>query len=189
MLPIILLLSLCLVAEGQIARRSDVCALLKNPSDWNGRMVEITGRINPGGGETGPVLAAGPDCPVEIEFRGFKFPNTISITDPINKASLVHAVDFKWDNKSRDEFSALLRGMNAKLEHVVATVVGQFETRSPFSDLAWKGRYSGRYAPNGFGHLGGSPAQIVVETMSNMRVERNDDVNGSSSGVRAGPPK
>jgi hypothetical protein len=74
------------------------------------------------------------------------------------------------DEEALNEFLALQRRVDRRTEHIQATVIGVFETRTPIDDLV---KHDGHNPYNGFGHMNAAPAQILVRTMTDMRIEDN----------------
>jgi hypothetical protein len=153
---------------GQTVQSVDICTLFRDPARWNGVMIRVQGAIVSGAGEGGPWLS-GEQCSGQIEVKGEKFPNIIELADPRNNVGL-HAVNFQRDEAARDKFILLLEKIYGKREHLRATVIGLFETRTPLDDLI----HERPHYFNGFGDQGGAPAQILVKTMIDMAVEHSD---------------
>ena len=103
---------------------------------------------------------------------GVEFENTINLADPtLPRSILDHDVDFAWDNASSNQFSLLLNQLDPSTEEIHATVVGLFVTKVPTEKLIYLLRPNEPHRV-GYGHLGGHPAQIIVKTMYNMRVQK-----------------
>jgi hypothetical protein len=171
----ILFISSLTTALGQPSVQVAVCELLRDPSEWNGRLVQISADVEFDGlPERGPSLS-GRSCQTNISVNGLSFRNLIAITDPQRGILKVHTVEFEWDEGSRLEFRRLLQIVKPKTEHIRVTVVGLFETRSPLSDLVRVNRVH----PDGqrLGLCVGSalPAQILVKTVTSMRIEKSND--------------
>jgi hypothetical protein len=160
------LVAMYMYAENMEIKVADVCDLFRDPVRWNGVMIQVRSPIERGAAEDGPWLTGG-HCDAGIVVKGEKFPNLIYIQDPRNRKLCLHPVEFKRDQPSADAFSAILQSVDPTKEYVWATVIGLFETRSPLGELIQQKR-PWRY--NGFGHLGGAPAQIIVKTMTDMRI-------------------
>lgn len=117
--------------------------------------------------ETAPYIEAGEDCLVKLDVKGVHFPNSIYIVSPsFPPIFFHHPIDFEWDQASWAAYNSAISKMDQKAEIIRATVVGLFESRVPINDLVYGGE------PNGFGHLNGHPAQIVVKTMIDLRIEK-----------------
>jgi hypothetical protein len=163
------ILASTLALYGQTAKPIDVCALFADPVAFNGLMIRVRGTILTGAGEGGPWLS-GEHCRSRISVKNHEFPNIIELADPEDKIQRLHPVDFVWDEASLQQFESMLRRLNRKTEHLRVTVIGVFETRTPLSDLVQEKR---PFPDNGFGHMNGSPAQILVKTMLDIQVEQN----------------
>ena len=146
-------------------QQTDVCAFFSDPLRWNGKLIRVSGELELGHGEGGPWLS-GRRCSAFIAAKGVKFPNLVELTNPNSKLKL-HNVVFRWDEASWNRFVMTLSQVDQDSEHITATVIGVFETRDPLSDLIQNGQ------ERGFGHLGGSPAQILVKTMPALSIVKN----------------
>lgn len=152
-----------------------VCELLQDPSEWNGRIVQISADVEFDGlPERGPSLS-GLVCSTNILVNGLSFLNLIAITDPQRGIIKVHTVEFEWDEDSRLEFRRLLQTVKPKTEHIRVAVIGLFETRSPLSDLVRFNSVHPQGQRSGFGVGSVLPAQILIKTMTGMRIERNQN--------------
>lgn len=144
-----------------------MCDLFREPARWNGVLVQVSGVIDPGtGGEDGPLLV-GKHCDARIVVKGRPFPNLVYLESPLNRRNCLHPVEFEEDYASLRAYRALSRKAEPTRAGIFATIVGLFETRTPLTDLIQEDRPWNRY---GFGHLGGSPVQIIVKTMTNMSI-------------------
>lgn len=147
-----------------------ICELFRNPAAWNGRMIRVRAAIRTWeGGETEPSLS-GSSCTTKIKIKGHEFLNEIHLQIPEDQKLRAHDVNFRWDDSSFGRFVLLLQEVDRKNQHICATVIGMFETRTPLPDLIQEKR---PFPDNGFGHLGWAPAQILVKTMRDMRIEPN----------------
>jgi hypothetical protein len=165
-------------ARGQPPARVNVCDLFRDLSAFNGRMISVTAAIRalPGSREVAPWLDAG-DCPAKIRVKGFDYMNTIYLTSSRLPPPFVdHKVDFDWDTASAVALAGLLSRMDATTEEIHATVIGLFETRVPTDSLivVTPAHPEGRRV--GYGHLGNNPAQIIVETVEDMYIQKKRDV-------------
>ena len=152
--------------SADVPKGIDLCELFREPSRWNGVMVSVRGTLHPPDSENETKLA-GESCEGHIEVKGTVFRNLIELEDPQSSFRL-HSVGFEWDPDSLREMNSLLARIDRRRQEVVATVVGVFETRDPLADLIQEHR---PYPFNGFGHLNGSPAQILVKTMVNFKIQ------------------
>jgi hypothetical protein len=62
--------------------------------------------------------------------------------------------------------------LDANTQRIHATVVGLFETKTPIEDLVYFSVAHPEGWRIGFGHLGAWPAQILVKTIADMRIEQ-----------------
>ncbi len=151
-----------------------ICDLFEDPVKWNGVLIKVSGDLAPGSGEGGPWLS-GLKCKAQIVVKGARFPNLIELTDPKDRSRL-HQTDLEWDEQSRDRLAHMIYSIDRQAEHIYATVVGIFETRVPLDRLVDETAPS---PDRGFGHMGGTPAQILVKTITDFRVERNQKSSDS----------
>jgi hypothetical protein len=161
-----MIMHFAVLGKAEAPKAVDVCALFAEPERWNGVLISVSANLVNGHGEGGPWLS-GEHCSTHIIVKREKFPNLLELVDPKSRDAL-HKVDYKWDEDSWNQYYDLVNRVNRKSEHVRLTVIGVFETRSPLTDLVRDGR------DNGFGHLGGSPGQILVKTMTDLRIEKNE---------------
>jgi len=163
------------VVGAQSPETVSVCNLFDNLVKWDGQMVEVGAYIQtqppPGRPENG-IWVSGRECPSRIVVKGISFPNTINLSDPQNRVTRIHAVTFEWDETSRSALAGLLARIDPTREHILATIVGLFETRTPLDDLVVVNRAHPEGNRLGFGPQGPHPAQILVKTIRNMRIEK-----------------
>jgi hypothetical protein len=179
---VIAFFTITLTASGQTPKDVSVCDLLAKMSEWNGQMVRFDAKIEKGTGEQGPWINA-LDCPTKIKVGEVEFPNGLELTDP-DSPNRLHEVTFERDLESRVEFRALLSRVDRKTEYIRGTVVGVFETQTPISRLVGFSKAWPKGFPLGFGHLGAAPAQILIKTTTNIRIEKRND--GSVNVRRSG---
>jgi len=150
-----------------------VCDLLRDPSEWNDRIVQVSADVDFDGlPERSPSLS-GRKCSTNIMVSGLSFPNLIVLTDPQLGVLRVHNVDFEFDETAKSQFRRLLEIVRPKSEHIRVTVIGLFETRSPVGDLVRFNNVHPQGQRLGFGVGGVYPAQILLRTMTGMRIENN----------------
>jgi hypothetical protein len=157
------------VGADEALQQVAICDILRDPVRWNGKMIEVTGPIMSPPEDSFWVMGVG--CDGVLEVKGTKFPSGFVLQHPFNKRLYYHAVDFDWDQTSRDELELLTRKAMRTKQRVVATVVGMFETLDPIDGLI---NNNSPFKYQGFGHEGGSPGQIIVKTVKNMRIEEKD---------------
>ena len=156
-------------ADDDALEKVAVCAVLRNPVRWNGKMIEVAGPIISPPEDSFWVMGVG--CDGVLEIKGTKFPSGFVFEDPSNNRTHYHIVNFSWDRQSKDELDSFVREARRTKQRVIATVVGLFETLDPIDGLI------NNDAPvkyQGFGHMGGAPAQIIVRTVKNLRIEARD---------------
>jgi hypothetical protein len=76
------------------------------------------------------------------------------------------------DEKNNYKFR-LAESKVRKGKRLSAVVTGLFETRIPTDKLVRKNVRTGENQRIGFGHMGGFPAQIVVRSIANIRIEKS----------------
>ena len=103
-------------------------------------------------------------------------PNIIQLAGPEAPVGLVHRVDFAWEEINRREFQGWPMRADRKTEHVHGTIIGLFETRSPITDLV---KFSSIHPEGqilGFGPGNPAPAQIIVRSITDIRIQKNNAV-------------
>lgn len=136
-----------------------LCDLVKDPSSFHGKMVRITGEILRGNMENGPALIDRA-CADSIKIGDRSFGNVVILTSSWASDGDLK-VPFQWDSSEARLFEIGER-IDPRRERIVGTVIGVFETRTPLTLLLTRG---------GFGHLSGSSGQILVRTVTDVRVE------------------
>ncbi|MGD0047684.1 MAG: hypothetical protein ABSE42_11765 [Bryobacteraceae bacterium] len=140
-----------------------VCEVLSAALKYDGRVVKIRGRVE---GTSEGAWLIGDDCPGVFVAEGHVWGSNISLEMPTMPAPLrLHQVDFKydWDSESRTEakYSALEKSVPH--DCLAFTYTGMFETRTDWSHA--KAVYpNGTWKYIGFGHLGGSPGQLLLKS-------------------------
>lgn len=150
---------------------------MRDLTGFNGKMVAASGmiQIRPGSHE-GSSWFAPLYCPVDIKVKGVDFGNTITLTPPSYPAILFdHKIDFGWDPANISELVGLMSTMDARTEQIHAIVVGLFETRVPTESLVQVTPVHPEGARAGYGHMAGWAAQIVVKTITDMRIEKKPE--------------
>ena len=162
-------------ATAQSPQMVPVCDLFDGLTRWNGAMIEVTAYIeaqpSPGSAEN-DIWLSGRNCPSSLVVKGITFPNTINLSDPQVRATRIHAVTFEWEESSRNLLSSMLARLDRRNEYILATVIGVFETRTPLDDLVVVDRAHPKGNMMGFGLQGPHPAQILVRTIRNLRIDR-----------------
>ncbi|HTR39819.1 MAG TPA: hypothetical protein VMH80_28290 [Bryobacteraceae bacterium] len=104
-------------------------------------------------------------------IKAVAFPNLIQIGDPENTFMNIHHVDFTMEERSREDFVGALSMLDPKKERLRVTIVGLFETRTPLSDLVTVNAVHPKGLRHGFGDQNVAPAQILVNTIADIRFE------------------
>ncbi len=162
---ILFMLAARLIAQQPVARSVDPCILFGNPTDWNGTLVEVRGRIE-SGVESGPFLR-GEGCLGPIRFNGLSHPSIIQISNP-GRVESRFKVDFKWDDGSDARLDEARRSFNPFSEIVTATVVGLFETEFGMSDPRSPQGQIGR--SRAYGGPRDDAMKILVKTVKNISI-------------------
>jgi hypothetical protein len=160
------------------SRALTVCGVLSAPLKYDGRIVQIRGRLE---GTSEGAWLAGDTCPGVFVTEGQVWPSHLFLGAPDMPAPLrLHHVDFSYDfdseRRTMAKASALLKSVPARC--LVFTYTGMFETRADWS-RAKAVRPDGTWKYLGFGHLNGSPGQLLVKS--------EDDVEAVPSCVGRGP--
>jgi hypothetical protein len=173
----ILLTPLCRADD--LAFRS-VCEVLRNRSQFNGRNVIVVGRIA-SSMESSYLIG---DCGPNFVADGFEWGYDISLDYVQDKARPAPPLpaDFAWDPNAilamlptYAKVKELRAEPNCGFRSEWAAVFGRFETHDKFP--TWKSR-DGTTNANGFGHLGGSPAQIIYPRKGKFCLVSNEDKYG-----------
>lgn len=140
-------------------RTVTVCEVLKGLNSYNGKMVAVRGEWVVG--EEHNFLRAG-DCSQKLITSGYVWPNAIHLVYPPSPQAQT-PVGFRLDERAMRRVNRAIE-KQAK-EHgagsVWITFVGKLETPESLQVADYGG---GRLVPNGLGHLGGFPAQLIVRT-------------------------
>jgi hypothetical protein len=143
-----------------------VCELLENRLKYDGEIVEVRGIVE--GSVEGATLIGG-QCRRTILTDGFTWPNAIFLASQVSYDS-PHTVNFTRDQSQMDKTDREARRIKQKYPHakIAYTYVGLFETRA---NLGQATNLAGELVPAGFGHMGACPAQLVVQTIKDPRVQ------------------
>ena len=135
-----------------------VCEALGHASEYNGKIVQIRDRVY-GSMETAGF--SGTDCPGIFVTEHKKWPSEIVWTMPTERDFILHPVDFSFDWPSRKSLDKKWVKLRKRLPDrcIVATFTGMFESMS--HDKATK---RNGWVIEGFGHLNGAPAQLVLKS-------------------------
>ena len=152
-----------------------VCEALRSRLAIDGKMVTIRSHV------TGTMEGAWLDsdeCPGVVKETDFVWQSSIVLENTSTAAEL-HPVDFDEDRALADRAGQKYRRLRKRSpvylwlrprwpERCIEFVVtGQFGTRATFSKLTYP---DGSFFYLGFGHVNGSPAQLVVKAMVDVVV-------------------
>ena len=137
-----------------------VCDVLANdPTILNGKLIKVRGILS--GTDEGTWLSG--ECKTHLKTKGLEWGNSISIwLDESNKNS-----QRSW-RKLGEKFKRL---HTEPLDTAWVTFVGRLTTRATMDDAVVQMPYG--LAKAGFGHMGGSPAEIEVLSAEDVVVERH----------------
>jgi hypothetical protein len=170
----LLLGSFALLASGQSRKPAEtkpavltVCEVLTHAVEYDGQLIRIQGNV--GATDEGNWLVD-EKCPGAVITEGYVWPSQIALVMPDIRPELrVHSVDFRfdWDSARRTKKKYWQLRRTTTDECMRWTFTGLFETRKDWA----KARLTypnGTWKFLGFGHLGESPAQLLMKS--------NDDV-------------
>jgi len=137
-----------------------VCDVLANdPTILNGKLIKVRGRY----ASTDEGIWLFGECKTHLETKGLVWSNSLAVdVDQSEKEYL----------RSWSRLGQKLRQLrfDPVRDTFVVTFVGRLTTRAAMEDQVVQRPYG--LAKAGFGHLGGSPAEIVVMSFENVAVER-----------------
>jgi hypothetical protein len=137
-----------------------VCDVLADdPTKLNGKVIKVKGLL--GGTDEGTWLTA--ECTTHLVTKGLAWGNDLSVyIDGSDQKTL----------RSWEKVGQKLKQLRANLgqDRIWVTIVGRLETRASMDDEVVQMPYG--MARAGFGHMGGSPAEINVISVEDVRVER-----------------
>lgn len=140
-----------------------LCDLIKNPVGYRGRVVAVVGVYWYGLRDvcSSRFITASHTWPsaIELAHSGSNIPNDI-------------AVPFQTDEKSWDHLQSVVlqEARAARKEEIWVTAVGIVQAPASYIDKA--GQVVG-----GYGHLGVFPAQLVIESISQIRIVKKPTYN------------
>lgn len=144
----------------------DVCEALSHPEKYDGKMVHLRDRVY---GTMEGAAFVGEGCPGIFVTEGKIWPSGVAWTMPTNLMFILHPVDFSFDWAS----SKRLQKKWAKLHKhfpdrcIAFTYTGMFESWS--KEKARKTDRGGHvWEFDGFGHLNGAPAQLVLKSADDV---------------------
>jgi hypothetical protein len=137
-----------------------VCDVLADdPTKLNGKVTKVKGLL--GGTDEGTWLTA--ECTTHLVTKGLAWGNDLSVyIDGSDQKTL----------RSWEKVGQKLKQLRANLgqDRIWVTIVGRLETRASMDDEVVQMPYG--MARAGFGHMGGTPAEINVISVEDVRVER-----------------
>jgi len=153
-------------------RTMAICDLLRNPSQYNGKVIALTGLYSPGGHG---LYLRGEGCDGVLVTKGYQWPSLVWIVSSEEEmrrrgraiAPYMQAL-FQVAAISRREL--LRKGSGAKIAKVTVTFVGLFETRDDLANAVFQ-RPDGTVVGAGFGQVPGAPGQFFVDSVKNVEVE------------------
>lgn len=144
-----------------------VCELLESRFKYDGEMVEVRG-IEDAGDEGSALL--GENCAKTIVEQGLTFPNAINLAYHLDITSPHYdTADFIVDTPQIDKVATQVERLRRRYPHakIAVTYRGLFETRRTLVGH----NLGGGLSRVGFGHLGGCPGQLVIQTAKDPRVQ------------------
>src|SRR5215469_9630827 len=138
-------------------RTMAICDLLRNPSQYNGKVIALTGLYSPGGHG---LYLRGEGCDGVLVTKGYQWPSLVWIVSSEEEmrrrgraiAPYMQAL-FQVATTSRREL--LRKGPGAKIAKVTVTYVGLFETRDDLANAVFP-RPDGTVVGAGFGQVPGA---------------------------------
>ena len=137
-----------------------VCDVLANdPTILNGKVIKVRGRYV--STDEGKWILG--ECKTHLETKGLVWSNSLSVDVDQSEKEYLRS----WSRLGRK-----LRQLrfDSVRDTFVVTFVGRLTTRATMEDQVVQRPYG--LAKAGFGHLGGSPAEIVVMSFEDVVVER-----------------
>lgn len=164
-------LSLCLPwsAPSEDFPRVSVCDVVGDPTRYDGKMVAVHGLVR---GTDEGVWLVGEACPKKlITTWGHVWHPSVWLAKP-GDFGITHQIDFDLDeaamNRAADTIKRQIQ--DPKLDKIWATYIGRIETRPNINSEPVRSA-DGTLRPAGFGHLNRSPAQLIIQSIADVRVE------------------
>jgi hypothetical protein len=137
-----------------------VCDVLTDdPTKLNGRVISVRGVL----GATDEGMWLSGECKTHLVTKGLAWGNDLSVYVPAAEENVARSWDRLSDNLKR-------RHADIKRDRIWVTIVGRLETRKSIEDEVVQTPHGLSRA--GFGHLGGSAAEINVISVEDVVVER-----------------
>jgi ankyrin repeat protein len=157
-----------------------VCDLFEHLPAWKGRRIAVRGEYV-STMEGAWIVGA---CNGTFVTDGYRWPVALTFGSPAYYSqAMAKLYDANWPAPSEGGPS---RGM--PFVNKTATFVGRLRMRSEYSVSC---RPDGRYVGNGFGHLNGAAAELLVEGMRNVEITERSDTEYAAkdaSAQRCTPP-
>lgn len=167
----------CVSTVAQIKQQPDgpppsltVCELLSQPLRYDGQLVQIRGRLD---GTDEGAWFVGDDCPgVFVTNENHVWPSAVSLATSSSTSlgkTRLHSVDFEFNLESSRGLDPKYQRLRSRVPEkcISWTYTGLFETRRDWAEA--KVVYpNGTTKVIGFGHLGTSPAQIIVKSADDV---------------------
>jgi hypothetical protein len=156
----------------------EICELLRDLEKYNGKIVTVRAFVNGGRRHGYYLVDTRPDgykkeipCPSMPNSKS-DWPPTIDFVWPSNTVLRRNPAPFERDTtaegKLNEAISNVVQEKNPDRK-VLATFVGQIRTRPSITILHDKAENG--YFGTGYGHLGMHPAQLVIKTVLDIRIE------------------
>ncbi len=143
---------------GSLAILSVCEVLAHDPTRLNGKVVRVKGFL--GGTDEGIWLTE--ECQSHLVTKGLAWGNDLSVHVDLSDVDTSRA----W-GKMLEKLNQLHADMGR--DKIQVTIVGRIETRASMDDEVVQMPYGLRRA--GFGHMGGSPAEINVISIDDVAIE------------------
>ncbi len=160
----------------------DICEVLRDPFKFNGQIIAVRGLFH---ATAEGWWLAGENCRNTLETKGYKWPQHVWLTSPEQIASMPAWLrqsqrtawglgEVPFAHPDEPAFTQLFAKIKAVLsdppypepgDRITVTFLGQLETYNKL-DLLVRRTSSGGISAVGFGHLGLSPAQLILKSVS-----------------------
>jgi ankyrin repeat protein len=147
-----------------------ICELFQNLPAWKGKRIAVRGE-SVGTSEGSWIVGS---CTGAFYTNGYRWPVSLNYAGPAYYSSEIRRLAEAKRPSSPPKGEELFRGRNNVVR--TSTFVGRLRMRSEYVATC---RDGGDYIKNGFGHLGGAAAELIVEEVADVEltrpVERADD--------------
>ncbi len=140
-----------------------ICELFQNLATWKGRRIAVRGEIV--GTSEGSWLMG--RCKGGFYTNEYRWPVSLSYAGPAYYSNSTEPLVTVKQPSSRPKGWGELRGRFSVVE--TATYVGRLRMRDEYQAVCREG---GDYITNGFGHLNGAAAEIVVEEIRDVELSK-----------------